>query len=85
MIMCKEPYEFVKQIEFDEVYPHLVIPFPGTETFEKLDKEGRVLTKDWSQYDGSHAVFKPKQMTPEELENGTYWFWKKISRRKWFW
>lgn len=73
----KDTYDFVKELKLDQVYPHLLIPFPGTETFKKLDKEGRILTKDWSQYDGSHAVYKPKKMTTSELEEGAYWFWQK--------
>jgi radical SAM superfamily enzyme YgiQ (UPF0313 family) len=63
---------FIRDINVDTVYPHLIIPFPGSDTFKKLDKEGRILTKDWSKYDGSHAVFKPSKMSPEELEYGTW-------------
>ena len=54
-----------------------MIPFPGTETFRKLDEEGRILTKDWSKYDGSHPVYRPKNMTESELEEGIYWIWNK--------
>ncbi|WP_196886626.1 B12-binding domain-containing radical SAM protein [Aureivirga sp. CE67] len=71
----QETLDFVKDIEVDKAYPHLMIPFPGSETFERLDKENRIITKDWSLYEGSHAVFQPKQMTPKELEDGLWWFW----------
>lgn len=64
--------DFIKDISVDTAYPHLMIPFPGSDTYKKLDADGRILTKDWSKYDGSHAVFKPLKMTPEELENGTW-------------
>ncbi|UTW66659.1 radical SAM protein [bacterium SCSIO 12643] len=64
--------DFIKDIDIDVVYPHLMIPFPGSETFNKLDTEGRILTKDWSKYDGSHAVFQPAKMSPLELEMGTW-------------
>ncbi len=69
--------EFIRDIGFDEIYPHLVIPFPGSAFYAKMEKEGRLKSKDWSKYGGSHAVFKPKQMTSSELENKTYDFWKK--------
>ncbi len=68
--------EYVKEIGFDEVYPHLLIPFPGSQTYIELEKEGRILSKDWSKYDGSHAVYQPKKMTPKDLEEGTYGFWR---------
>ena len=79
----EETVDFIKGVNFDEVYPHLVIPFPGSDTFKKLDSEDRLLTKDWSQYDGTHSVFKPAKMTTTELENGTYWVFTKVGKTKW--
>jgi radical SAM superfamily enzyme YgiQ (UPF0313 family) len=75
----QETLDFVKEIKVDKVIPHFMIPFPGSETFIKLDKDSRILTKDWSQYDGSHSVYQPKNMTTVELEEGVYWMWKKTS------
>ncbi len=72
----EETMAFIKNINVDTAYPHLMIPFPGSETFKKLDSEGRILTKDWSKYDGSHAVFQPSKMTAKELENGTWSVYK---------
>jgi len=73
----QQTLDFVKEIEVDKVVPHFMIPFPGSETFRKLDAAGRILTKDWSQYDGSHAVYQPKNMSTTELEEGVYWIWEK--------
>lgn len=72
--------DFIKNIGVNTAYPHLMIPFPGSETFKKLDKEGRILTKDWSKYDGAHAVFQPAGMSCEELENGTWKVYKEIEK-----
>lgn len=78
----QEARYFIEEIGIDKAIPHLMIPFPGSKTFEKLDCEGRILTKDWSKYDGTHAVYQPQNMTPEELENGLYWLWVEQS---WGW
>lgn len=78
----EETLKFVKELDLDEVYPHLVIPFPGSETFRRLEKEGRILTKDWSKYDGSHAVYQPALMDPEDLEHGVWKFWKDYESSK---
>ncbi|TBR15075.1 radical SAM protein [bacterium] len=41
----------------------ILTPFPGSLTYEKLNKEGRIITFDWSKYDSlQHVVFKPKNM-----------------------
>ena len=42
------------------------------------EKEKRITDKDWSNYDFTHAVFKPKLMTPEELKQGLGWAYKRI-------
>jgi radical SAM superfamily enzyme YgiQ (UPF0313 family) len=55
----------------------IATPFPGTPMHGRLDAEGRILTRDWSLYDGQHVVFQPKNMRPEELLRGTEWAWKK--------
>jgi len=56
--------------------PHIITPIYGTRLFERLEKEGRILTKDWTKYDGKHAVFQPRNMTPEQLEREYKWFVK---------
>ena len=57
--------------EIDAGEFNILTPLPGTPLYTKMDKEGRILTKDWSKYTQAQVVFKPKQMTPEELYEGT--------------
>ncbi|SON49828.1 B12-binding domain-containing radical SAM protein [Vibrio tapetis] len=78
----KQTQEFVKEIKVDKVIPHYMIPFPGSETFNQLEQEGRILTTDWSKYDGSHPVYQPKNMTVNELEDGIVWIWSKNASLK---
>jgi radical SAM superfamily enzyme YgiQ (UPF0313 family) len=49
---------------------HILTPYPGTALHERLAREGRILTKDWTLYDTRHAVFQPAGMTPRQLEAG---------------
>ncbi len=50
----------------------ILTPYPGTPLFDRLDKEERILTKDWSKYtEKDNVVFKPRHMTPTELLEGT--------------
>src|SRR5207247_10230881 len=66
------------------------VPMPGTPTFQRWQAEGRILTTDWSKYDGKkHCVFRPARMSPEELVAGTEWASRRfyslrsIARRMW--
>ena len=57
---------------------HILTPYPATPLFRQMDAEGRILHRDWSLYDTSHAVFRPKHMTPEELEHGYGWIYERL-------
>ena len=60
----------IKELQIDLADFCVLTPFPGTPIYNKLDKEGRIITKDWSQYNLKNVVFKPKNMTPDELIHG---------------
>jgi radical SAM superfamily enzyme YgiQ (UPF0313 family) len=55
----------------------ILTPFPGTPLHARLADEGRLLTTDWSYYDGQHVVYQPALMTPEQLQQGAERAWKK--------
>ena len=48
----------------------ILTPFPGTGLFHRMEKESRLLYKDWEKYDSKTVVFRPKHLTPLELKNG---------------
>lgn len=52
----------------------VLIPFPNTPLFRRLESEGRILSYDWSKYNGKKdVVFQPALMSPEELLLGMEW------------
>ena len=54
----------------------VVTPFPGTQLYRDLDAQGRILTRNWELYDAQHVVFRPAQMSVDELQRGTERAWK---------
>lgn len=56
----------------------VLTPFPGTALYNRLEGEGRILSRDWSLYDGQHVVFKPKQLTPEQLLAEHEKIWREV-------
>jgi len=69
--------KFIEKSEIDSPDAMILEPFPGTPLYDRLDREGRILTKDWSKYDFEHVVFQPKHMTPDELLTNTRRLYKK--------
>ncbi len=51
----------------------ILTPLPGTALFQRMGAEGRLLHKDWGQYNGATVVFKPRLMTEETLQRGFNW------------
>ena len=62
--------EMVNNLEIDAPSINILTPFPGTPLYNRLEKEGRILTKDWEKYTLLDVVFQPKQMSPQELLDG---------------
>ncbi len=82
-----ETARFAVEIGIDLPRFAIATPFPGTPLYERLAAEGRLLTRDWSLYDGQHAVFRPARMSARDLEAGTSeawniaYAWKAIASR----
>lgn len=50
-----------------------LIPMPGTEVYERMEREGRLLYKKWwlsDRYRYGETAFIPKNMSPEQLRDG---------------
>src|SRR5947209_9218600 len=57
---------------------HILTPYPGTPLFAQMEREGRLLHKDWSRYDTAHVVFRPRHMTPGQLAEGYAWCYRRL-------
>ncbi|MCD6407619.1 B12-binding domain-containing radical SAM protein [bacterium] len=67
-----ETIEFLIQSKVHLLSLFILTPLPGTTLFEKFEASERLLHQNFSLYDASHVVFKPKNFTPESLEE-LYW------------
>jgi len=66
---------FAQEMRLESAQFAWPIPYPGTVFYESLDKTGRIVTKDWSQYE-SNLVFEPKLMSRETLQKQRYRVWR---------
>ncbi|MBI1913147.1 MAG: B12-binding domain-containing radical SAM protein [Planctomycetes bacterium] len=64
---------------------HILTPYPGTPLFAQMEAEGRLLHKEWSQYDTAHVVFRPKRMTPQQLAAGYEWCYERLCSHRSIW
>ncbi len=64
--------DFAIREGIDTVQFLTVTPFPGTEFYEEMKAADRIISFDWSLYDGHHAVIQPAHMTPYELQMASF-------------
>jgi radical SAM superfamily enzyme YgiQ (UPF0313 family) len=83
-----ETLDFLEAAGVQNATFNILTPFPGTRLYQRLEAEGRILTHDWSKYNGrADVVFRPKQMSPEELLAGyeyadrRFYSWRSVCKR----
>lgn len=69
----KDTVDFSKDADIDFPVYFPLTPFPGTDIYDTYLSQGRILTNDWSKYNWNTCVYRPKNMTGEELLNGCYY------------
>jgi radical SAM superfamily enzyme YgiQ (UPF0313 family) len=70
--------EWVEQNRLECATFHILTPYPGTPMFAQMEREGRILHRDWSRYDTGHVVFLPARMTAEQLQSGYEWLYRTL-------
>jgi anaerobic magnesium-protoporphyrin IX monomethyl ester cyclase len=56
----------------DFIITMLVTPYPGTPMYEDLNRKGRIIDNNWTNYDMIHAVCDMKYLTATELQEELY-------------
>lgn len=67
---------FAREHSIEEVEFHILTPYPGSRLYDRLATEGRLLTTDFSRYTAGSAVYRPRHMSPEDLEAGYLDAWR---------
>lgn len=64
---CRETVRFAERAKLGAAQFAVLTPFPGTPVHDQLKAEGRITTFDWALYTMGNVVYKPANMTAEEL------------------
>lgn len=78
----KTTLDWIVKNKIETVTSHILTPYPGTKLYEDFLANGRITDFDFSKYNTANVVFKPKNMTSEELYNGYIWIYKEIYSTK---
>jgi radical SAM superfamily enzyme YgiQ (UPF0313 family) len=59
---------YAKEIGLTAAAFGIATPFPGTEFYAELDKQGLIFETNWDNFDEMHSVFKTNHLTKETIE-----------------
>jgi radical SAM superfamily enzyme YgiQ (UPF0313 family) len=69
---------FAMQNRLETAFTLILTPLPNTPLYAQMAEQGRLLSRNWGDYDHGSVTFRPKQMTPQELHWGMRSAWRKI-------
>lgn len=82
---ARKTIDFAKKLDPDTLQFSLMTPFPGSKFYEDMKAEGRLLTEDWSLYDGgTTSVVKTDQLDGKDLEKALRMAYNEWDRHKLF-
>jgi len=85
--VIRDTVGFSRQLDLDSLQYLMLTPLPGTPFYKEMEAQNRIICRDWSQYDGHHTVFQPRQFTPFELQMETtramkkFYSWTSVIKR----
>jgi radical SAM superfamily enzyme YgiQ (UPF0313 family) len=65
-----ETVKFNIGADYDACAYSTLTPYPGTLTWYEMKKANRIVSFDWTMYDQGHVVYRPAQMSGDELRRG---------------
>jgi radical SAM superfamily enzyme YgiQ (UPF0313 family) len=85
--VIRDTVKVSRQLDLDSLQYLILTPIPGTPFYREMEAQNRIICRDWSQYDGHHTVFQPRQFTPYELQMETnramkkFYSWTSVVKR----
>jgi radical SAM superfamily enzyme YgiQ (UPF0313 family) len=74
----KNTLEWIVKNKIETVTSHILTPYPGTKLYSSLIEQNRITDFNLSNYNTAHVVYRPRNMTAEELYDGYLWIYKEI-------
>jgi radical SAM superfamily enzyme YgiQ (UPF0313 family) len=71
----KKLIDFLLEIKLDLAEFTVLTPFPHTKAYAELNRQNRILTRDWNDYSADRVVFQPKNMSRERLQELLDYAW----------
>ena len=78
----KETVERAEELKIDIPRYSIYTPYPGTPLYKRLERENRIISTNWEDYDTMHVVYQPLGMSVDELYRGFKWAYRETFQVK---
>jgi anaerobic magnesium-protoporphyrin IX monomethyl ester cyclase len=79
----KQTVAYAIALDPDTVQFSILTPYPGSQYFDMLDKQGYIVSKNWQEYDGyTRAVIRTDSLTQQDLEEGLRYAYRMWERHR---
>jgi radical SAM superfamily enzyme YgiQ (UPF0313 family) len=68
--------DWLVSMRVETLTSHILTPYPGTELYRRMEADGRITDRNLCHYNTAHVVFRPKNMTADELYSGYLWIYR---------
>jgi radical SAM superfamily enzyme YgiQ (UPF0313 family) len=70
--------DFLLEVNLDLAEFTVLTPFRHTKVWEDMERDGRIIDRNWNNYNAGKVVFKPRQMSPDRLQELYFYAWEKF-------
>ncbi|MCL5035499.1 MAG: B12-binding domain-containing radical SAM protein [Chloroflexi bacterium] len=71
--------KFADETQLFDIEVSSLCPFPGTKFWDRMESEGRILTRNWDRFTWIHVNFRTSKMTPDEVLEGLLWLFREMT------
>ncbi len=74
----KNTLDWIVKNKIETVTSHILTPYPGTQLYDDFVRDKRITSFNYSEYDTAHVVYKPLDMTADQLYKGYINIYKQV-------
>lgn len=74
----RDTFAFIEQAKIPIPRFYILTPMPGSELFTEYQQQGRLLTEDFTTYNGTTCVHRPALMAPDKLTEMYWWLNRRV-------
>jgi radical SAM superfamily enzyme YgiQ (UPF0313 family) len=70
--------DFLLEVNLDLAEFTVLTPFRHTKVWDDMERDNRIIDRNWNNYNAGKVVFQPLHMTPERLQELYHYAWEKF-------